>query len=237
MGPRVLVLLVSLVATVGCSNVRGETYTSSSRDKVLTDVAQSKLPDDDKRIFIAAMMRNALGNYPAEGKTVSQVIDEQRRWQAEQDAQAAAAHEAQLKVEAARAALVAQMQHAISVQPISKIFHERDYENNVLEPYEAVTFQFHNTGNKTIKGVKGTVTLTNSFNDEVANLGVEEGGEGGKSISLRPGAEITDELTFEMNEYENKDRTFRADALSSMRASWVPEQILFSDGSTLKAPD
>jgi hypothetical protein len=230
-------VLGAAVLLVGCSNVKGEAFTSSNRDQILSDVAKSKLSDDDKKSFLAATMRSALGNYSVDGKTVGQVIDEQKKWQADQDAQAAAAHEAQLKAEAKRAALVAAMQHAISVQPISKRFKDSNWENGDYDQSEYVTFQFHNTGTKAIKGVKGSVRFTNSFGDKVITLELEEGGNGGEALSLRPDYILTDELSWKYNEFEDSWKTFRATELSSMKAEWDPEAIIFTDGTTLTAPD
>ena len=143
-----VIMVAAALLLGGCSDVRSEMFTTSNKDQVITDVAKSQLSDYDKKNFLAANMRSALGSYSLEGKTVAQVIEEQKKWQAEQDAQAAAAHEAQLKAEAQRAALIAEMQHAISVQPISKRFRDSDWENGVYDQAEFVTFQFHNTGKK-----------------------------------------------------------------------------------------
>jgi len=221
----------------GCSNVKSDAVTSSNKDQVLTDVAKSNLTDGEKKAFLAANMRSALGDYSLEGKTVSQVIDEQEKWKAEQDAQAESAHKAQMKAEAERSALINQMQHAVLVQPISKRFHEHDYESSEFNDFEYVSFQFHNIGKKTIKGFKGTVRFSNSFGDKVIALNIEEGGTGGEALHISPGAETSDELGWKYNQFEDEWSTFRNTALSSMKAEWIPKQIIFADDTSLVAPE
>lgn len=234
---RIGVALIGVALLLGgCSNVKGEAITSSNHEQVLTDVAKSKLSDDEKKYFLAASMRSALGNYLLDGKTVSQVIDEQRKWQGEQEAQAAAAHEAQLKEEAKRAALIAEMQHAISVQPISKRFRGSDWENGEYDDHEFVTLQFHNLSKKTIKGVKGALRFTNSFGDKVIGLEIEAGGNGGEAVRLAPGESVSTEYSWKYNRFEDDWKRFSNTALSGMKAQWVPDQILFADGTVLKAP-
>lgn len=230
-----LALISAAILLAGCSNVKGEAITSSNHEQVLTDVAKSKMTDDEKKYFIAASMRSVLGNYTVDGKTVAQVVDEQRKWQTEQDAQAAAAHEAQLKAEAKKAALIAEMQHAVSVQPISKRYVASDWEVQRFDDEEYVTFQIHNTGNKTIKGLKGSVKFTNSFGDKVITLNIQEGGNGGEATIIKPHYIATVEDGWKVNQFEDEWKTFRATALSGMKAQWIPDQILYADGSVLKA--
>ena len=230
-------LLAATFLLAGCSNVKSETFTSSNKDQVMTDIGTAKLSDDDQKAVVGAITRSALGNYPLEGKTVGQVIDEQKKWQADQDAQAAAAQEAQLKIEAARAALVDKMQHVLAVQPISKRFQEADYDAGDYNEHEVLELQIHNRGSKIIKGFKGSLYFTNSFGDKVINLSLEVGGDGGDAISLAPGHIGSDEESWTFNKFEDQWTTFDATALSSMKAQWVPDQIIFADGSTLRAPD
>ncbi|HEX3465497.1 MAG TPA: hypothetical protein VHS78_15720 [Candidatus Elarobacter sp.] len=232
-----LCLVVASLFLAGCSNVRNEAVTSSNKDQVVADVAKSAMSDDDKKAFIGASMRSALGNYTLEGKTVAQIVDEQKKWQAEQDAQAAAAHEAQLKAEAKKAALIAAMAHAVSVQPVSKRFRASDFESGNYDDEEYVTVQVHNIGTKSVKGVKGTLRFTNSFGDKVIALDIEVGGVGGEAVTLRPGGVDTTELGWHYNSFEREWNIFRNTALSGMKAQWVPKIILFADGSTLKASD
>jgi hypothetical protein len=44
-------------------------------------------------------------------------------------------------------------------------------------------------------------------------------------------------MSWKYNPYEDEWKTFRGTELSSMKATWVPDQILFTDGTSLKAPD
>jgi hypothetical protein len=205
MNKSALLLLCTTIAIGGCSNVKAQAITTSNKDQVLTDVAKSGLTDEEKKAFLAANLRSAVGEYSLEGKTVSQIIEEQQKYKAEQDAQAAAAHAAQLKAEAARSALLTEMRHAISVQPLSKRYHPSDWENQDFNDMEYVTFQYHNTGAKAIKGFKGTVRFSNSFGDKVIALNLEEGGTGGEAISFKPTTEVTNELGWKVNKFEDNE--------------------------------
>jgi hypothetical protein len=230
--------LVAGLSFVGCSNIKGEAITSSNHDQVATDVGKSNLSDDEKRTFAAAIIRSTFGGTSIDGKTVGDAISDQKKWQIDQDAQAAAAHEQQAKIEAERDAITEEMDHAVSVQPISKRFVDADYDAERFDASQYVTFQYHNLGSRAIKAIKGSVDFTNTFGDKVINLQIEdEQGRGDTNGMIPPGGVVTSEMSWKYDPYEDEWKTFRGTELSSMKATWVPDQILFTDGTSLKAPD
>jgi len=79
-----LFLAVALVLTLtACSNVRNERVMDSNLESVSRDVANSKLSDDDKAAYATAVLKGSLGaGESITGKTVGQIIDEEKQLEA-----------------------------------------------------------------------------------------------------------------------------------------------------------
>jgi hypothetical protein len=71
-------ILLALVALAGCSDPKNAIITKDNRYKALDDVAQ--LSADERRELIEAHARSVFGKYSIEGKTVDQVLSEQKKF-------------------------------------------------------------------------------------------------------------------------------------------------------------
>lgn len=160
------VAMVLLLCTAACANVKSETYTSSSKDQVTKDVSASHLSDDEKRLYVAAIMRSSFGSYDPTAKTVAQIIDDQKTFEREEAAKEEAAKEAAAKAAAAAAAERRAMQTTLSVQATDKGFQAADYMNGIYEDSITLGVQFHNLGRKKISEAKGALVFSNHFGDQ-----------------------------------------------------------------------
>jgi hypothetical protein len=224
--------LAVAVLCVGCANVKGEALTSSNKDQVLTDVAKSSMNDADKAAFLAANMRATFGDYSLQGKTVDQVITEQRQYQAEQDAKAAAAHKAQLEAEAKRAALVSQLEHALDIEAVSKTLIPADAQSGTYRDIESVDFKATNTSKKAIRAFKGSMQFSDTFGDKIIKLELKD-----DETTLPANSSQTHAVRYEVNKFEDFWNKFATTRLSNMKEKWVPEQIIYTDGSMISAPE
>jgi len=219
---RVLIVAAIAATLVGCSNVKAETFTPSNHDQVFTDISKSHLSDDEKALMVGAIARNAMGSYPLDGKTVGQILDEQKQFVAQQDAEARAQKEAQEKEAARVAAIQASIRQAVTVAILSKHYQEFDFENRITQSGTVLKIQFHNTGNKAIRAFKGQIEFDNQFGDKITTTNID------REDPIKPGEIQTDSL---INEYG--DAEIRTKPLDQMKVKWIPTAILFADGTKL----
>lgn len=229
---RALVLVLVGVVLFGCSSsVKSEVFTSTNKDTVLQDVGKSNLTEDDRKAVIGAIARSAFGNYSLEGKSVGNIIDEQKQWTAAEDARQLAAHEQQVKEEQKQAAIRDQLRRSVTVAPLAKRFQEADPDNGNFQSFNVVTWQYHNVGAKDIKAFKGHLQLTNQFGDKIAGFLIDYEQRLGK------GRTVTEELDYDFNKFEDKDARVRDTPLSQMKFVWEPTAVIYADGSSVNASD
>jgi len=213
-----LALLILIFA--GCSNPKKAVFAPGNHDKVLEQ--SQKLADDDRKELIAALARNAFAQYPLDGKTVGEVLDEQRKFEADQAAadrvqKAAQEKEAKRIAEAQRV-----MRESISVQVLSTHYQDSDFANGVYESGMVLAVQYHNTGRKKIKAFKGTLEFDNQFGDKIDETTID--GEDPIAVGDTQRHDLISSYGL------SKIRTRE---LSQMKVRWKPASILFADGSTI----
>lgn len=229
-------ILAIFVGLAGCSNWKSETFTSANHEQVLSDSAKNAT-EDDKRTIAAALVRNAFGAYSVDGKSVSTVIDEQTKFAAEEKAREEAAHEAQLKVEAKRAAILAEIGAVLDVVPVSKGFSPANYvsamETNEEAHGDKITLdvEFRNKGKKTITAFKGNLVFSNTFGDKIFTVSYDE------AEHIRSGQRLAHSGGVHFNTFMEDNVKFRNLALSQMKSRFEASAVSFADGSTLVAPD
>lgn len=230
-----LAALLFVVVLASCAGVKSETYTAGSKDKVLSDVGSSNLSADEKRLFVAAMMRSSFGNYDPANKTVGQILDDQRKYEQAEAIREEAAKEAAARAAAAAAAERRVMQGALSVQVTNKGFEAADPMNGDYEDKITLAVQFHNRGTKKISEAKGALIFSNHFGDRIYRVNIDESGFNGSALA--PGSIYGSTYSSQFNQFMEDQIKFRDTDLSGMNVQWVPLGISFSDGSTMTAAD
>jgi len=73
------ILLLALVVLTGCGDPKNAVITKDNWYKALDDVGP-QLSDDERRELIEAHARSVFGKYSIEGKTINQVLSEQKKF-------------------------------------------------------------------------------------------------------------------------------------------------------------
>ncbi len=223
------------ISGLGCSNYRGQTVTDDNQSKIESGIPQSGLSDDERKALLDAFARSKDGNYDPDGKTVGTIIQEQKAYQEKQDADALAAHEAQVKAEHEAAVRAQMLLSAMTLHPVRRELHKADTDSGQFDDQVEIFFQFHNTGNKAISGFSGTVHFTSAFGESISDLDVESDPVNGKSAP--PNASGETSWVWSVNPFISSWKQFMSLDLSQMKATWQPKEIIFADGSRLKAED
>lgn len=228
-----IVLFAAAISLSSCAGVRGDVFTGSNTDQVLQAVASSNLSDEDKRKVVAAAMRATFGTYTLAGKTVGQIITEQTAFEVEQNAEQLAEQQREQQQEQVAVAERRQMQQALSVQVLSKGYAPAD-PFNAGTYQDSLTFnvQFHNTGRKSIRAVKGFIAFNTEFGDRIYRVNLDE-----ENHVMVPGDLYASAYSVDYNQFEGGMVQLRSADLANMKVQWVPLGIIFTDGTQITAED
>lgn len=231
---RFFVVCVAALLLAACSSVASEPLPTSADDPRLAEIGK-KLDDEQKRLLLGYLMRRefakAFGGagMPDGAKTIGEAIEAQRRWaenlnESEQKAEALKA-ETQQK----RKAVADQIARTVTVAFVDAEFVPSSFESGRYDDYEKLLFAVHNSGTKPIKALKGEAVFIDTFGDEFVRVPMQF------EETVQPGEKKSIELGKEINKFMDEDKKVMA-LDSSKKFRFEPEQIVFADGSTIKAP-
>ena len=236
--PRAMRWIVGLAAAVVVGvvgyNLLGGMFlgntvvTSSNQAQIEQQVASSNMSDGDKAEFSAALLRT---EYAPTGKTVNQVVSDQRAFEIEQKAEQERAAQLAAQERAKREATLKTMLGSLTVGVVSKSFQAADVESGTYQDQIAETFIYKNTSSKTIRAFKGVMVYKTLMGDLITKINLEN------DTPIEAGHSITWDGVTDYNQFEDKDVKLRQTKLMDMKIEWQPTSILFADGSRLEVTD
>lgn len=232
-------LVLPFDVDIGRTNVKQLKFTRENRDEVMEAVSKRKdLKGEEVGLLLAATVREAISGDVIEGKTVGQIIEEQREFNRNAEARAreekrlaeARAQEERILAEEAKRreeALAAEIRNHLSVSVFDKGFTEKDIYASRFNEYITFKVAMHNTGGKAIRAFRGTIVFKDLFGKKIYTISLyyDEG--------LRPNQKKNETYTIEYNQFRDEQEKLRFTALSNMRVEWKPQSILFTDGTKL----
>lgn len=220
-----------------CTRVTQKTVSSENLKAVTKEVAESKLTDVEKTLYVSGVMRAELAgtfgldeSYSIEGKTVDEIIAEQREFEARVKAEEEAKKLAVEKAREKYRLLKEQLNKKVSVVMLDKTNVQKDWQRSIYSPMVQITFQITNSSDKPIRGIQGVT----QFHDIFDNL-VKEVGFTYDEDTIAPGEDVIWESVLEINEFLDEDQRFFSKDLDDLVFQFEPEQIVFADGEKLKA--
>jgi hypothetical protein len=232
---RLHIILSILIFLSACSGVKDDPLPQNSSDPALSKIVE-KLGDEDKKLLAGYLIRREMaktfggGNLPDNAKTVGEALDAQREWVDNLSESERKAAELKAEVEQKRKVVAEQIAKTVTVAFLEAEFFPSSYESGRYSDYEALTFAVHNAGQKSIKALKGEAIFIDTFGDEFVRLPMQF------EDVVKPGEKKTMELGKEINKFLDYDKkVMQLDNEKKFR--FEPEQIVYEDGSTLRAPD
>lgn len=227
-------LITVIFVLAACSNVKDQALPVKANDPAFAEIGK-KLDDNDKRLLIGYLTRRAMATAFGSGlrdeaKTVGAAISAQKEWADKQTKAEAAAAELKTDVELKRKAVAEQISRAVTIAFIKASYHPAVPMSGMYDDYAKLDFAVKNTSPKAIKAVKGMAIFTDTFGDVylAVPMRFEE--------AVAPGEQKTIKLAKKINKFMDVDQKLIAlDGTKTFK--FVPEQIVFSGGETVKAPD
>lgn len=228
-------VLASMVVLAGCSKPT-ETVIPSDIATWDKDLAPSmkKLSDDERQLVVGYLARAKMGEVfggkgvPV-GTTIASAIEQQKQWIAERerkDAEAAALKE---KLAAERAQKVAELDKAVLVTLVEKKELPRNFEMRRYSDYQEFKIGVKNTSSKPIAGVAGSLDFVDIFDKTVGgvNFRITE--------TIKPGEDIVWTGGRDYNQFQEQHKAVWNLEPGKYKTRFVPETIIFADGSKLTA--
>ena len=232
---RKLILALLITCSIsGCNDPRKAVLPNDLNSEEGTKFAENikKLPEQDKELLASYILRKemakAFGSTTTPvGVTVQQAIDEQKAWMDKTKAEEKAKKDHADKLKAEKDAKIQEAKTALNVIVFDKKVIAGDFDKRLV-----LSFEFANKTNKKIDGIKGVVKFKNKFGDDVSGVGISE-----PSLVIEPNQSVKINLSKSVNEFISEDRTFAETELKDLTYEFIPEQILFKDGSKIVMPN
>jgi len=235
---RVALGLAATALLLGaCNNAKSVVVPSdpSTWDEELAPKIKA-LSEEDKAIFgryiVRVTLENALGGKPAipPGVTVGKAIEDQKAYEADQEKAKAEAATAQAKAAALQAAAIAKLNQTASVTLASKTFRPSNAMAGRYSDVVAFTFAVNNKGAKPISGIKGRFRFEDQFGDLIKelNLSMDE------NIAANQ-TQLVSGYSMDVNQFMDDDVKLANTDFSKLKATFIPEMIVFADGTRLSA--
>ena len=222
----------------GCSRSKDVVIpTDPSKWSQLADQTKD-LSANDKQLLGAYLARNTLGNIFTHsggippGTKVGEAIDQQRDFAAKQQLADAQADALKARAAAERQAAIDKLNHLVTFAVVSKTLEPKNYQAGQFSDRIAFVFAVKNNTTKNISGVKGTLEFRDMFGTTIEDV----------SVSLDRPVPANSEKTIDgfgkdLNQFESSDQQLAITDLSKMKVAFLPEMVVFADGTSEKAPD
>lgn len=230
---KLLVISLMLLTLTACSDPRKEVLPTDLSGESLNKFGEKikDLPEDDKKLLAGYVMRaemsKTFGNEKVPvGITVQQAIDNQKSWVAKNEAEEKAQKAKAEKMKAEADAKKQEAKNALAVTVYDKQIIQGDFDKSIV-----LRIDFQNKTNKTITAVKGIINFKDKFGDPVNSMNFSE-----TNLVIAPHQSEKRDLGRRLNEFMNDDKVFADTSLNDLTYEFIPDQILFDDGSKIVMP-
>ena len=221
MTKKIVIIGVSIFL-FSCSSPLDKKFSEETAKEDI-EAIKSKLDSTELQLLAGSMIRLKFQDKKLEDMTYSEILEDGKKWKAEQEkieAEQKALAEKAAKEEAEK---FKRLNEAVVVSCYEKGYAKYDYED-----YITYKFVIKNKSDKNIRAVKGGITFTNLFDDEISSLNFVY------DQPIEAGKEVTWNATTDYNQFKDEDKTLKNKELKDLKVVWKPEKVMFEDGSSLE---
>lgn len=220
MGKKIMVILVLFCLLLTGCGVKSTVYKADQKEKILQEVAKAQLPEQEVQLLMQALMAEAFGARKLDGKTIGDIIDEQKKINEEKQKK-----EEEEKIKAEK--LAQELAGYLTVSVENKVNVPRDTSKWIFNDSVKIDLLVANNSKKDISGFKGEVTYKDLFGDTILTSNYKN------DAGIKSGEAKRIPLVIELNEFMPEHKKFFNTDLSKMKVIWNTKQIVFSDGQML----
>jgi len=220
---KLFLLTIGISAIIfSCSSPMAKKYNEETAKDDIAAIKE-KLDTTEIQLLAGTMFRLKLQDKKMEDMTYAEILEDGKKWKAEQEkieAEQKALAEKAKKEEEAR---IKKLTESVIVSCFEKSFAEYDYQ-------EYITYKFviQNKSDKEIRAVKGSISFTNLFDDEIKSLSFVY------DQPIGAGKEVNWNAQTDYNQFMDDDVSLKNKDLKDIKVVWKPEKVIFADGTTLE---
>jgi len=223
------IMICLLVFITGCGNpTKNVKITEKNKDTVFEQIKNSKdLTADEVRMFMAYVLRSTITSafsgekkLSYEGKTIGEIINEELKLEKEKNK---LAEEARKEDEA----LAKQLSSTVLVEVYKKGFIPAEYSSGSYDDYISLSLAIQNICPKEIRAFKGKLVVKDLFGTLIKNYVFDS------DKKLKPNQKMRGTFYWSCNKFNDDDEKIKATSLDSLKITWQPIAIIYSDGTKI----
>lgn len=229
-------LLIAIAALSGCSKPTDAVIPAdfASWEKDLVPHLQ-KLSEADREKVAAYLIRAKAGEVFGgkglpPGTTIGQAIEGQKKFEIEEAAKRAEEEALKKKLEQERTAAMEQLNKAVTVTLLEKKEVPKNYDAGRYSAHQEFRVGIQNNSDKPVIGVAGEIKFIDVFDKEVGSVIFKA------SEAIEPGKTITWTGERKYNEFIDKHRAVWNLQSGKYTTKFVPEAVVFKDGTKFEVP-
>ena len=215
-------LFLGIMLVTSCSSPMDKKYNQETAGEDIVAI-RSELDSTKIKLLAGSIIRLKLQDKNLEEMTYAEILKEGEKWKEEKEKKEAEQKALAKKAAKEEAERVKKLSEAVTVSCFEKGFTDYNYED-----YITYKFVIKNKSDKKIRAVKGGITFTNLFDDEISSLNFVY------DQPIEAGKEITWNAQTDYNQFKDEDKTLRNKDLKDLKVVWKPEKIIFENGTTLE---
>jgi hypothetical protein len=225
----IVFLLFFFIISCSNKNIKDVQINKDNKDEIIEKVKKSKdLTGEEVGLLFGALARATVsGKQLPEGKTIGNLIDDQRKVVEEQKARELEAKRLAEEVKQKEDEIAKKLSEYITVVPVKKTFKKANYSLGEYKDQIIIEMAFENKGEKDIRAFKGETIFNNLFGEPIYSIKLYYD-EGLKSKENKRWLGV-----IEYNQFNENQNKFNSTELDNMKYEWKPIGIIFKDGSKL----
>jgi hypothetical protein len=219
------VLCATVFACSSCSNLKTTKITDENKDKIFSEIAASKdLTADDKEVLTNYIMRQSLaavfaGGKPSipTGKSIGEMLDEQRKWVAEE----AEKEQSEKKKEQELASEIAAKEASLRELVTVTLYRIGERDSSFMSGFQATVA--YKAGDKDLRAFEGDLALSDVLGNSLGEIPVK---------MLKP-VKASESGTMVYSNMYMAFPDLRGKQLADIKAQWKPTKIILSDATVM----
>jgi hypothetical protein len=226
-----VVCLICLCVAAGCS-IKNARITAQNKEQLLEDAAWSRgITGEQAALLSSAFKESALTGVPIEGKTIGEVLAEQERLRAEDEA-ARLARAGAAEEQVRKAQEKYRLETYATVTAVKKVFMKSAVYDGVFDGFTLVYLNIDNISGKVIKTLSGRMAFRDKSGRVLLTRVITYYGPYYGDITV---GERRMWISKQRNPENDPDGSFRITPLEKLSFEFQTHRIVFADGQCVGA--
>lgn len=218
---RKLLYFLAVFTLISCSNPLNRKYDESKFEEDAKEIKESgKLNEEEAKMMAAWIVISKMQGKSLDGKTYNDILEEAKDFKKQQE-------ELAEKLKKEKQEKIDRYGKALTFTVYEKGFHEADIMNDEFNDLITFEIAIQNKTGKEIKAIKGPLSFYDLFGEELYS------GNYTQDESIKPNEIYKTQISVEYNQFSNGLKTLKNKELSALKFEYIPEKIIFADGTEL----